>query len=614
MSNTPIAARTSTSRRRQNKARWTWLAGSTAALTLAVAATSAVAQTPAKPATKPVDPYAPQYGPVSREQKITTLMDYLEKEHTKKLSNPYWLSRAMGVITIARVPKPTVTTKLLEVCERDKHDVVRLLAWQGVLSRADQLDAKTHLRFVNATLALSDRDAFRGALRPALLDVLATAPPSAKARRLWTRMLEETNAWEPQDIGTLDALGRTLNVWRSGQLAELTAKLLIDPNHGVRAEYVLKASGLAFQGSRERLKPSVFQGRNPDRDHPSSGDLFKAVQADALGAIQKDKAAWREVTKLSGEPWKALRPLFVPAPPSIDSVDPDDKFWMADLELQPADLASMEAVFVIDATGTMGDVITWLRRDVARVMQAMTAVCKEPPALGVVFYRDKDAGSFVTRLLPLTYKLGDLGPGLMAIQAEGGGDIPEAVQEALKSAVDEQKWNVKAKRTGKVCVLIGDAPPKPGTELECQNIAKRAKEMGIQTYAVKVTNAAAQNDLSVFDQIAEAGGGRSTPVEFQRISNIRFVDPDGRDVPLPTVERPETQLIVAPSSADRSVGEKIFVPVLVDAINPGYRDRVEPLVYTLLAHVAPRSETEKRLGFSANTPPVGAGMFRPQGK
>src|SRR5687768_13375238 len=86
---------------------------------------------------------APKAGP-SSNPKVNTLLEYLERDaYGKKLAAPFWVTRAMGVISMARLPQPTVTTKLLEVMEKDKHDIVRLLAWQAILSRAPSLDVKS---------------------------------------------------------------------------------------------------------------------------------------------------------------------------------------------------------------------------------------------------------------------------------------------------------------------------------------------------------------------------------------------------------------------------------------------------------------------------------------
>ena len=59
-------------------------------------------------------------------------------------------------------------------------------------------------------------------------------------------------------------------------------------------------------------------------------------------------------------------------------------------------------------------------------------------------------------------------------------------------------------------------------------------------------------------------------------------------------------------------GEKILTLVISDAINPQYRNRVEPLARTLLAFSARPSKPEVRKPFSPNTPPLPRGMLKTQ--
>jgi len=568
---------------------------------------------PTRPAQGTGLPDKPRFeNPKNREEKLVNLLDYLEKDYIKKTAAPFWVSRAMGVISLARSPRPTALPRLLELCEKDKNEVVKLLAWQAVLARAGELDAATHRRWITATLALAERDAFQGALRVPLLEALGASVPTARHRKIWMKIFEETSAWEPQDIPTLDALGKSLAAWKSLFLAQGLVKILTDGNAGVRAEYVLKAAGSPVQTARERLSPEVFNPQSPKRTHPSSDSLYKAVQADSVAWLNKEK--WKEVTKIDGEPWKQLQPAFVPPPMELESIDPDDPAWLADLELGIADISDFEAVFVVDATGSMGDVLAWLRRDMARVMGAFGRLAKEAPRLGVVFYRDKEQGDpFVTKVLPLTMKLADLEPGLVGMDAMGGGDVPEAVREGLADAVGGMKWT-KSNRTGKLVILVGDAPPKPGTEEDCKALARKAKEVGIRLHTVAVTNAMARNNLEIFAELAKEGGGMKSDAAFASISPNRYVEPDGREIPVKTIPRPETQLLIALSSADAPPGEQILTKVLTDVINPQYADRVQPLARTLLAHVQSKSEPEKRLPFPADTPPLGAGTLKPQGK
>jgi Mg-chelatase subunit ChlD len=209
----------------------------------------------------------------------------------------------------------------------------------------------------------------------------------------------------------------------------------------------------------------------------------------------------------------AQTPAFVAPPVRLADVHPDDPFWTNDLELGRPDLARMEVAFVVDATGSMDAVLGWLQRDVSRLMRALAAAYKDPPRVGVVFYRDA-GGAFVTRSAPLTDRLKDLEPPLRLMTADGGGDVPEAVLDGLRAALG-LGWT-RGDRVGRRIILIGDAPPKPGTEPACEQAARAARDAGVRTLCVQVTTPDGRNDLSSFARIADAGGGAAIPVEFRR--------------------------------------------------------------------------------------------------
>jgi hypothetical protein len=116
----------------------------------------------------------------------------------------------------------------------------------------------------------------------------------------------------------------------------------------------------------------------------------------------------------------------------------------------------LEVVFVFDATASMSSFLMEVKRKIANLAGAfkkLVPTCR----IGLIAYRDDDEESgFVTRLHPLTYGTASLQEFLTDIQAKGGGDREEAIEQALKVAIREVEWSPKAK---KFILLIGDAPP-----------------------------------------------------------------------------------------------------------------------------------------------------------
>lgn len=571
----------------------------------------------ASPATAPAGPAtAPASGrAMTPEQKAAQLLDYLEGDYAKKAANPDWVTRAMGVVSLSRSPRPTATAKLLDILDKDKHDVVRLLAWQGLLARIGTLDAAATTRLQASTWTLAERDAFKGTLRLPLLRFMAAAGPSARSRQVWQKLFADTSAWEPQDIPVLDALGETLKAWHSGTLVAAMIDLMSSKDHCVRAEYVLQKAGCTAPTARSLLPAEALDPLSPNRKHPSSKDLWQAARSGADAWYSKDRANWKEPKTdpaAVADAFKALAPAFVPAPAALETIDADDKVWYADLELGRADLSQFEAVFVVDATGSMGDVLDWLRRDLVRTAAAFQLVCKEPVAIGITFYRDK-GDPWVVQHLPLTTRLRELEPGLLKITADGGGDIPESVLDGLADAIQNNRWSKRSKASSKVVILVGDAPPHEPTIQACADLVKSAAASGTRTHVVKVTTEMGRNDLSAFDTIAAAGGGAAVAVEFRRPTIFRLVDDAGKPMPIKPSERPEFQTLVA-QPVDDPPGDKILGRVLADTINPQYRDRVEPLARTILAYTELKSEPEKRMAFPMNTPPLVRKAMNAQGK
>src|SRR5439155_20332835 len=77
--------------------------------------------------------------------------------------------------------------------------------------------------------------------------------------------------------------------------------------------------------------------------------------------------------------------------------------------------------------------------------------------LGLVAYRDR-GDAYVTKVFDLTNDIDAIYSQLQSFRAEGGGDTPESVNEALSDAVNRISWSGN-KQVLKIIFLVGDAPP-----------------------------------------------------------------------------------------------------------------------------------------------------------
>lgn len=117
----------------------------------------------------------------------------------------------------------------------------------------------------------------------------------------------------------------------------------------------------------------------------------------------------------------------------------------------------LDLAFVVDATGSMGDEISYLQSELLDVLKKIEGQLKNTTVrYGSVFYRDQ-GDEYVTRKFDFSDNAEDLVGFIKKQNAGGGGDTPEAVVEALEVSVDELKWSDE--NSTKIMFLILDAPP-----------------------------------------------------------------------------------------------------------------------------------------------------------
>jgi len=118
----------------------------------------------------------------------------------------------------------------------------------------------------------------------------------------------------------------------------------------------------------------------------------------------------------------------------------------------------LEVCFVLDTTGSMGDLIEGAKRKIWSIANDMIRAKPTPEIrLGLVAYRDR-GDEYVTRTFDLTNDVDAIYGHLRFFQAAAGGDEPESVNEALQDAVHKMSWS-QDRQALKLIFLVGDAPP-----------------------------------------------------------------------------------------------------------------------------------------------------------
>lgn len=134
----------------------------------------------------------------------------------------------------------------------------------------------------------------------------------------------------------------------------------------------------------------------------------------------------------------------------------------------------LDVVFVFDSTASMTAYLNEVKRKIEKLVltfKKLVPACR----IGLVTYRD-NLDEYVTKTHPLTYGTASLKAFLNSIEAKGGYDFEEAIDEALRVAVEEIAWNKKSR---KFVLLIGDAPPhKEAMPATVAVIKKFKEEMG----------------------------------------------------------------------------------------------------------------------------------------
>ena len=116
-----------------------------------------------------------------------------------------------------------------------------------------------------------------------------------------------------------------------------------------------------------------------------------------------------------------------------------------------ADLA-----FIVDATGSMGDEIAFLKKDLMNILDRVKGGQGDIGLrTGTVFYRD-EGDDYVTKYSQFTDDYRETIQYIAMQNAQGGGDHPEAVHTALSAALQNLDWNASAR--SRIAFLILDAP------------------------------------------------------------------------------------------------------------------------------------------------------------
>jgi hypothetical protein len=171
----------------------------------------------------------------------------------------------------------------------------------------------------------------------------------------------------------------------------------------------------------------------------------------------------------------------------------------------------VEVAFVLDTTGSMGPLIESAKRKIWSIATAIVDANPEAQIrMGLVAYRDI-GDDYVTKTFALTTDIQDLYANLLELQARGGGDWPESVNEALHAGITKLAWT-QGSEICRIMFLVGDAPPHMdyAQDMKYPEVMRMARERGIVVNAVQAGGA--RDTEHVWREIAQMGQGRYIPI------------------------------------------------------------------------------------------------------
>ncbi|MBQ7639889.1 MAG: VWA domain-containing protein [Bacteroidales bacterium] len=190
--------------------------------------------------------------------------------------------------------------------------------------------------------------------------------------------------------------------------------------------------------------------------------------------------------------------------------------------------ARADVAFIVDATGSMGDEIAFLKEDLLsileRVAQSQESITIRTAA---VFYRDKiyrdTRDSYLTRYDDFTTPA-KTSAFVRKQDAEGGGDLPEAVHSGLETSIQNLSWNTKAR--ARLAFLLLDAPAHidhQGVVESLQASIRTYSEMGIRLIPVLASTSDKSTEFMCRDFAIVTGGTYTFLTDDSGVGNRHLV-------------------------------------------------------------------------------------------
>ena len=161
----------------------------------------------------------------------------------------------------------------------------------------------------------------------------------------------------------------------------------------------------------------------------------------------------------------------------------------------------LDVLFLLDSTGSMDDEIQQIKATLQSIAKRVSNLPANPDLrFGMVSYRDRE-DRYVTQLHDFDGNVERFQQTIRGVEASGGDDYPESLNQALHEAVNDASWRENSIR---LTFLIADAPPHLDYQQDEDYAAEmvRAREKGIKIFSVASSGLDEQGEY-IFRQIAQ---------------------------------------------------------------------------------------------------------------
>jgi len=174
--------------------------------------------------------------------------------------------------------------------------------------------------------------------------------------------------------------------------------------------------------------------------------------------------------------------------------------------------AIIDVAFCLDTTGSMADLLEGAKAKIWSIVNTVASARPKPVLrIALIGYRDLN-DTYVTRVFDFTQDLETMYSHLREYKADGGGDTPEHVNQALYESVNKLTWS-KNPGALKILYLVGDAPPHMDYQdgYDYRKVSRRAAASGIIINTIQCGNI--PGTQQVWQEIAKMAEGKYAAID-----------------------------------------------------------------------------------------------------